>query len=139
MRSVFTRRFVFLVGVLVTLNVALFFAAPGFGLRKAIVNQLFGPRMIRAEAFERGGADLRLGRGVIKSVDSTQVTIREADTKIETIPLSSTTVVIRNATGRHLPLSALAPRWHVLVTWPTNGPAQSVDVEKIPRRPAAIG
>jgi hypothetical protein len=23
----------------------------------------------------------------------------------------------------------LAPRWHVLVTWPTNGAAESVDVE----------
>ena len=44
MRSMFSRRFVLLAGVLVTLNLALWFAAPGLALRKAIVNQLFGPR-----------------------------------------------------------------------------------------------
>ena len=134
----FTRRFVFLVGVLVALNAALWLAAPGLALRKALINELFGPRMMRVEVIQRGGADWRLARGVIKSVDGTQVTIREADTKVEQIPLASTTRVIRF--GRLLPLSALAPRWHVVVTWPVNGPAQSVDVEKVPpRRPAAIG
>ena len=49
----FTKRFVFLAGVLVTLNVALFFAAPGLALRKALVNQLFGPKMIRAEVIDK--------------------------------------------------------------------------------------
>jgi hypothetical protein len=34
--------------------------------------------------------------------------------------------------GTSLSLSDLAPRWHVLVTWPATGPAVSVDVEKIP-------
>ena len=134
----FTRRFVFLVGALAALNVALWLASPGFALRKALINELFGPRMMRVEVFCKNGADCRVGRGVIKSVDSTQVTIREADTKIEQIPLASTTKVIRF--GRLLPLSALAPRWHVVVTWPVNGPAQSVDVEKVPpRRSAAFG
>jgi hypothetical protein len=133
----FTRRFVFLVVVLAALNLALWFATPGLALRKALINELFGPKMMRVEVVERNGADWRLARGVIKSVDSTQVTLREADTKIETIPLASTTRVIRF--GRLIPLSALAPRWHVVVTWPQNGPAQSVDVEKVPRRTAAIG
>jgi len=131
MRTV-TRRFVLLAAVLVALNVALWFAAPGLAIRKAIVSELFGPRMVRAEVIEKGGADWRLDRGVIVSVDSTQLTLREADGRRQQIPLSSTTDVIRF--GRHLPPSVLALRWRVLVTWPANGPAQSVDVEKVPVR-----
>jgi hypothetical protein len=126
----FTRRFALVVAVLVTLNVALFFAAPGLAIRQALVRALFGPRMVRAEVIEKNGSDWRLDRGVIKSVDSTQVTLKEFDGRIQQIPLSSSTTVIRF--GHQLPLSALAPRWHVLVTWPATGPAQSVDVERIP-------
>ena len=132
----FSRRFVLLAGLLVTLNLALWFASPGLALRKALVTQLFGPKMIRAEVIDWAGpgttADMRLDRGVITQVSSTQLTLRERDTKVQSIPLSSTTDVIRF--GHHLPLSVLAKRWHVVVTWPANGAAQTVDVEKVPRR-----
>jgi hypothetical protein len=127
---VFSRRFVLVAGILVALNLALWFAAPGLALRKAVIEELFGPSLIRAEAVEKGGADWRLDRGVITSVNSTQVTLREADGRIQPIPLASTTKVIR--LGHRMPLSALARRWHVLVTWPASGPAESVDVERIP-------
>lgn len=135
----FTRRFVFLVGVLATLNVALFFAAPGLALRKAIISQLFGPSMVRAQVHERNGTDWNLDRGVITQVNGTQLTLREVGGRIQPIPLASTTTVIRVATGRHLPLSSLARRWRVVVWWPVIGPAQEVDVEKIPPRKAAAG
>jgi hypothetical protein len=133
----FSRRFVLLAGVLVTLNLALWFASPGLALRRALVDQLFGPKMIRVEVIDWAGpgttpADTRLDRGVITKVSSTQLTLRERDTKVQSIPLSSTTDVIRF--GHHLPLSVLAKRWHVVVTWPANGAAQTVDVEKVPRR-----
>jgi hypothetical protein len=132
----FTKRFVFLAGTLVALNVALFFAAPGLAIRQAIVNQLFGPKMVRAVVVEKNGDQWNLDRGVITQVSSTQLTLSEVD-RVQTIPLSDTTKVIR--LGRQLPLTALAKRWHVLVTWPANGPAKSVDVEKIPRRGRAAG
>jgi hypothetical protein len=132
MRSMFTRRFVLLATVLVTLNVVLWLAAPGLALRKAIVTELFGPKMVRAQVHERNGQDWSLDRGVITQVSSSQVTLREADSKVVQIPLAPTTKVIR--LGHRLPLGALALRWHVLVTWPAIGSAQSVDVEKIPRR-----
>jgi hypothetical protein len=132
----FSRRFVLLAGVLVTLNLALWFASPGLALRKALVTQLFGPKMIRAEVIDWAGpgttADMRLDRGVITQVSSTQLTLRERDTKVQSIPLSSATDVIRF--GHHLPPSVLAKSWHVVVTWPANGAAQTVDVEKVPRR-----
>lgn len=133
----FTRRFVFLAGVLVTLNLALWFAGPGLALRKALVNQLFGPKMIRAQVIDWAGTGLpptetNVDRGVITQVNSTGLTLRERDLKIQQIPLASTTVVIH--LGRHLPPTVLAKRWHVVVTWPATGPALSVDVEKIPAR-----
>jgi hypothetical protein len=128
-----TRRFVLLAALLVTLNVALFFAAPGLALRKAIVTQLFGPKMVRLTVLEKNGQEWNVDRGVITGVSSTQVTLREADGRIQPIPLSTTTSVIRY--GRQLSTSVLAPRWHVLVTWPADGSAaQSVDVEKVPPR-----
>jgi hypothetical protein len=132
MLSMFTRRFVFLVGLLVTVNVALWFAAPGLSLRRAVVNELFGPNMVRAQVHEKSGQDWNLDRGVITQVNSTQLTLREADGRIQQIPLSDTTKVIR--IGHRLPLSALARRWRVVVLWPPIGAAQSVDVERIPRR-----
>jgi len=128
----FSRRFVLLAGVLVTLNLALWLAAPGLALRHAIVTELFGPKMVRAQVHERNGQDWNLDRGVITQVSPSQLTLREADGRIQAIPLAATTKVIR--LGRRLPLSALALRWHVLVTWPAIGSAQSVDVERIPRR-----
>ena len=140
MLSMFTKRFVFLSAGLVALNVALWFAAPGLALRRALINELFGPKMVRAQVHLKSGQDWNLDRGVITQVSSTQLTLREFDGRIQPIPIASTTIVIRDATGRHLPLSALARRWHVVVTWPVIGPAQWVDVEKIPpRRQASIG
>jgi hypothetical protein len=130
MGSMFSRRFVLLATLLATLNVVLWFASPGLAIRKLLVTELFGPKMVRAVVIEKGGAQWQLDRGVITQVSATQLTLREADTKVQTIPLADTTAVIR--LGRRLPLSVLAKRWHVLVTWPSVGPAQSVDVEKIP-------
>jgi hypothetical protein len=117
----------------VTLNVALFFAGPGLALRGAIVSELFGPKMVRLTVLERNGQEFNIDRGLITQVSSTQVTLREADGRIQQIPLADTTDVMRF--GRQISESALALRWHVLVTWPANGgPAQSVDVEKVPPR-----
>jgi hypothetical protein len=126
-----SRRFVLLAGVLVTLNLALWLAAPGLAIRQAIINQLFGPKMVRAQVLEKNGADWHLDRGVITSVSTMQLTLKEADGRIQPITLSGSTKVIR--LGRRLSLSVLAPRWRVLVTWPDGGAALSVDVEKIAR------
>jgi hypothetical protein len=122
-----SRRFVLLATILVTLNVVLWLAAPGLALRKAIIQQLFGPKLVRAEVILKGGADWHLDRGVIVSVSGSQLILREADGRVQPIPLSSATRVIYF--GRSLPLSALGKRWRVLVTWPASGAALSVDVE----------
>jgi hypothetical protein len=107
-----------------------------FGLRKAIVLQLFTQKLIRADVLEKNG-DWRIDRGVITQVTSSQVTLREADGRVQVIPLSSLTRV--GYFGRRLSVSALAPKWHVLVTWPATGTAQSVDVERIPHTRSSQG
>ena len=132
----FRRRFVVLAAALVVFAAALVLAGPGFALRHALVTQLFGPKMVRAVAVERSGDQWNLDRGVITQVSSTQLTLLEADGRVQPIPLADTTRVIRL---RHqLSLTALKKHWHVLVTWPVTGPAVSVDVEKIPRHGKAV-
>jgi hypothetical protein len=105
-------------------------------LRQAIVKQLFGPKLVRLEAIQKkpvaGSADWRVDRGAITAVSPTQLTLREADGRIQVIPLSSSTLVFRR--GRVLTLDVLAARWHVVVTWPATGAAQAVDVEFVPPR-----
>ena len=123
------RRFGIFALVLLTLDVALLFASPAFGLRKGIVDQLFAQRLIRADVLEKTG-DWRLDRGVITQVTASQLTLREADGRVQVIPLSTFTRV--GYQGSRLSVSALAPKWRVLVTWPASGTAQSVDVQRFP-------
>jgi hypothetical protein len=132
----FSRRFVLLAVVLVALNLTLWLAPPGLALRKAIVTQLFGQNMIRAQVLKKDGTQWNLDRGVITKVNSTQLTLREYDGRVQQIPLSGTTKVIHR--GHRLVLGALARRWHVVVLWPPLGAAQEVDVERIPRTAAAV-
>ena len=138
----FGRRFVFLVGVLVTLNLALWFAGPGLALRKALVNQLFGTEDDPGRGDRLGGPrhddrhQTSIGASSPRST-GTDLTLKERDGRVQQIPLSSTTVVIR--LGRHLPPTVLAKRWHVVVTWPATGPALSVDVEEDPGAQVSAG
>jgi hypothetical protein len=105
-------------------------------LRKAIVKQLFGPKLVRLEAIQKkpvaGSTDWRVDRGVITAVSPTQLTLREADGRIQVIPLSGSTVVFRR--GHVLTPDVLGAHWHVVVTWPAIGAAQAVDVEFVPPR-----
>ncbi len=128
----FTRRFVLLAATLVSLNLALWFASPGLALRRAVIQELFGPKMVRVQVYEKNGVEWNLDRGVITSISPTQLTLKEADGRIQQIPLSPTTRVI-GLGGHQIPATVLAPRWRVLVTWPANGAAQSVDVERVRR------
>jgi hypothetical protein len=134
----FTRRFVLLAATLVSLNLALWFASPGLALRRAVIQELFGPRMVRVQVYEKNGVEWNLDRGVITSVSATQLTLKEADGRIQQIPLSPTTKVV-GLGGHRIPAAVLAPRWRVLVTWPANGAAQSVDVERVPRVRGSAG
>ena len=125
----FTKRFLFLAAVLVVLNTALWLTPEGLALRRIALPQLYGKNLMRAEVKLKSGADWRVDRGVINAVSLTQVTLKEADTHVQTIGISTATKVISGG-GDVLPLAALTKGWQVLVTWPANGPADTIKVEK---------
>ena len=122
------RRFLLLAAVLVALNAALWLAPQGLALRQILLPQLFGKNLMRAEVVLSNGQDWRADRGVITTLTPTQLTLKEADGRLQQIGLSSATSVV--FLGRALPLSSLARGWRVLVTWPANGTADAVKVEK---------
>ena len=128
-----SRRFL-LLAPLAALAAALFLAPSGFALRKPVIQQVFGPKLVRLEAIEKtpinGSSDWRIDRGVITSVSSTQLTLREADGRIQTIPLGSSTEVVRF--GRIVSVARLASHGNALVMWRANGAAQVVDVGRLP-------
>ena len=126
-----TKRFTLLAAVLVALNVFLWIVPAGLALRQSVINQLFGPALIRAEVVDQTGQngtqDYRIDRGIVTAASTLQITLREQDGTVQTIPLASTTRI------SGLPrqgLSGLLRRpTQVLVIRPANGAATSIDVE----------
>ncbi|HVS86012.1 MAG TPA: hypothetical protein VHD91_10300 [Gaiellaceae bacterium] len=128
------RRFAVLAAVLVALNVFLWIVPAGMALRQSVINQLFGPAMIRAEVVVQSGPnstqDYRIDRGVVTAATPAQVTLREQDGTVQTIPLAPSTRM--SGVGRN-GLAALVRRGvQVLVVRPANGAAISLDVEGQP-------
>jgi hypothetical protein len=128
------KRFALLAGVLVTLNLVLWLAAPGLALRNIAIAKLFGPKLVRAEVLDRGPGgttvDTRVDRGVVVKVSATEVDLLEVDGREQAIGMDSSTQV--SFDGRQLALSKLKTGWLVLVTWSpndTNGLADQVKVE----------
>ncbi len=122
------RRFVILAAILVTLNAALLLAPQGLALRQVIVSTLFGKNMVRAQVLEMNGTTYHVDRGVVLTATGTLLTVKEADTAVQPIVVSSATKV--TGTTKPVPVSGLKPGWHVLVTWVQGSPAASVLVER---------
>ena len=120
-----------LAGVLVALELALWLAPQGLARANLIIKQAVGPKLVRAEVIESTGgsstADWRIDRGIIVSTSAGQLTLREADGRVQAIGLGSTTQVVSGI--RDVPLLSLASGWRVLVTWAANGTAGTVQVE----------
>jgi hypothetical protein len=127
--SMRSRRFTFLATGLVALNLALWLAPQGVALRQAVINQLFGPRMIRAEVVvgaSSGTQDYLIDRGVIMSVTADTLTLREQDGTTQTIPIASSTQVTPRRFGAQ---GRLRPRLRVMVIRLANAPATTIQVE----------
>jgi hypothetical protein len=121
------RRFLVLSAVLVTLNLALWLTPAGLALRKVALPSIFGKTLVRADVVDTTG-EWRVDRGVITQVTPSSLTLKEADGRVQQIAISSATAVAWF--NKPLPVSVLAKGWRVLVTWPANGTADSVKVEK---------
>lgn len=118
--------------VLVALNAFFWMAGGGMALTKAIVNQFFGQRMIRAEVIVQspaGPQDWRIDRGVITAVAGSTVTIREADGTTQSVDLSPTARV--QGPPRFASPARLRPRLRVVLYHQANAPADLVQVEGV--------
>ena len=63
-------------------------AGPSLGLTKAIINQFFGSRLVRAEVVVQGtnGAeDWLIDRSVIKSISGPSISLTEGDGRVVTV------------------------------------------------------
>ncbi len=127
------RRFGIFAAVLAALNVFLWLAPPGLALRQALIDQLFGPRLIRAEVVVQnpagGTQDILIDRGVITAAGLGSLTLREPDGRVQQIPLAATTRVTGKA--RFGTIADLRKNLRVLVFWTANGPATLVQVEAV--------
>jgi hypothetical protein len=127
-----SRRFMLLAVTLVVLNAAFWLAGGGMAITRAIANQFFGARMIRAEVILQspaGPQDWRIDRGVITAVAGTSITIREADGTTQTIAIDPAARV--QGPLRFSSASSLRPRLKVVVYHQANVPAELVQVEGI--------
>jgi hypothetical protein len=125
------RRYTILVLGLVALNLVLWLAPPGLAVRDALINQLFGPRLIRAEVVVRGAGtttqDYLIDRGVITVAAADSITVRESDGTLVPIAVASTTQV--SGPKRFTSVLSLRRNLRVLVFHLANAPASLVQVE----------
>jgi hypothetical protein len=109
---------------LVALNTFFWLASSGFALPKSIVNQFFGPRMVRAEVIVQsagGPQDWRIDRGVVTAASATSLTVKEAD---------GTQVTVDLGPGARIQGALrVRPRMRVVVYHQANAPADLVQVE----------
>ena len=124
------RKFILLAVTLVALNTFFWMAQGGFALSKAVINNLFGPSLIRAEVLVQtptGTADYRIDRGVILATSPTSLTLRELNGEQVTVDLASNASV----QGRGIfSVSQLRKRMRVTVLRDANGPVSQIQVER---------
>ena len=122
------RRFMLLAVAVVALNSFFWLAQGGFALPRALIADLFGPRMIRAEvvdlAPDGSTQDQFVDRGIIRAVTQSSIMVFELDGNTATIPISSSTTV----SGRVFSVSRLRRGMRVLVVRPANGSATQIQV-----------
>mgnify|MGYP001795141809 CR=1 FL=1 len=121
------RRFMFLAVALVTVNTFFWVAQGGFALPRAVINQFFGPSMVRAEVLLRNGEDWRIDRGVVTSATGTSLTLREADGTTVTLDISPSARI--QGAKRVSNVGQLKKRLRVVVYHQANLPADVVQVE----------
>jgi hypothetical protein len=125
------RRFAVLVCVLVAVNAFFWLAQGGFALPRALIDRFFGPRMIRAEVIVQGpgGAvnDFRIDRGVVVSVATGTLVLRERDGSVVTITVARRARVVGSPAVTDV--SQLRPPMRVLVVRRANARANLIQVE----------
>lgn len=124
------RRFLLLAATLVALNSFFWLAQSGFALPKAIINQFFGGNMVRAEVIVASGGgtqDWRIDRGVVTAISGANLTLREKDGTVVTIPVDPNARV--QGPPRFSSVGLLRKRLRIVVYRLADQPATTVQVE----------
>ena len=119
-----------LAAALVVLNTAFWLAATGLALPRAIVNQFFGNRLVRAEVILQspsGPQDWLIDRGVITSISAGTIVLREADGRTVDVQVDPGARI--QGPPRFSSVARLRPRLRVVLYHQANAPAQIVQVE----------
>jgi len=128
------RRFMLLAVILVAVNSFFWLAPGGLALSRALIDQYFGPRMIRAEVLVQtpsgGTEDYRIDRGVIRGISPGTITLREKNGDMVTIQLA-TDATVTGAGGRTRGTGVLRMGLRVTVLRLANAPAETIQVEGI--------
>jgi hypothetical protein len=126
------RRFAFLATLLVAINVFFWVAQSGFALPYGgFVQSILGGRFIRAEVLwltpDGKVQDSRLDRGIVVSLTTDTVVLREKDGTQQTIPLAPTVAVHY---GTQIGSTAILRRgMRVVVARQATSPADTIQVE----------
>ena len=124
------KRFMLLAVSLVALNAFFWIAQGGFALPRAIIDQYFGGRMIRAEVLVQtptGAADYRIDRGVIKTITPGSIVLKEKNGDMVPIQVAATASV--TGAGRKGSGVALRLGMRVIVFRLANAAADTIQVE----------
>ena len=116
---------------LVALNTFFWVAQGGFAFPRALIDQFFGARMIRAEVLVQtptGTEDYRIDRGVIRVLAPGSVTLREKNGDMVPIQLSPNASVTGPG-GRTGSGAVLRRGMRVTIFRLANAPADSIQVE----------
>jgi hypothetical protein len=125
------KRFMLLAVALIALNTFFWVAQGGFALPRAIIDQYFGGRMIRAEVLVQtptGAADYRIDRGVIKTVTPGSIVLKEKNGDMVPIQVAPT-VTVTGAGGRSGSGVVLRRGMRVTVFRLANAAADTIQVE----------
>jgi len=125
------RRFMAPVVAIVAATACIALAGSASALPGAVINQLFGARMIRAEVLvlapDGSTQDYRIDRGTVTALTSAQITLREANGDL--VPIQLATGVQVQGAGRLGLLARLRRNLRVTVYRVANAPANLVEVE----------
>ena len=125
------RRFMYLAVALVALNSFFWLAQGGFALSRALINQIFGQQMIRAEVLVQtpnGAQDFFIDRGVIRALTPGSIIIREKNGDMVPIQISGSATVTGPG-GRTFSIALLRRGLRVVVIRVANEPAEAIQVE----------
>jgi hypothetical protein len=124
------RRFMLLAVTLVALNSFFWIAQSGFALPKAIINDFFGSRMVRAEVLvvapDGSTQDYFIDQGAITQLAPSTITLRERNGDVRSIPVSPSVTVHMGA--RTVQFRRLRVGFVVTVFRTGSAPAATIDV-----------